>query len=173
MARPLPLIDELRATFYVDGCTLRWKIKRWRANAGDAAGRVSSDGRVNVKLHQKMFKAHRIVYAMVHGIDPGDLQVDHIDGNPSNNAPENLRLATPSQNGMNRALGAKANNSSGFRNVTWDEHTRSWLVHVKAQGNVHHIGRFKEKRDAIEAAERARLSLHGEFANTERSHALH
>lgn len=165
--KPLPDIQRLKALFVVgDDGVLRWRTRRWRALAGQQAGRTQSDGRVCVKLDQEMFKAHRIVYAITHGVDPGEKQIDHIDGNPSNNAPENLRLADNSQNGANR--GRTAANSSGFRNVTWDEQTQSWLVHVRANYKAHHIGRFKEKADAVVAAESARVRLHGEFGSTER-----
>ena len=45
---------------------------------------------------------HRIVWAVVHGEDPGDYQVDHIDNNRGNNAIDNLRLVSQSDNNRNR-----------------------------------------------------------------------
>ena len=45
---------------------------------------------------------HRIVWAVVHGEDPGNYQVDHIDNNRGNNAIDNLRLVNQSDNNRNR-----------------------------------------------------------------------
>lgn len=42
--------------------------------------------------------AHRIVYALVHGMCPANRQVNHIDGDKGNNKIANLELVTASQN---------------------------------------------------------------------------
>lgn len=44
------------------------------------------------------YGAHRVVYALVHGLCPHDKQVNHIDGNKTNNKIDNLELVTPSEN---------------------------------------------------------------------------
>jgi hypothetical protein len=46
---------------------------------------------------------HRIIRAMVDGVDiPPGLVVDHRDGNPLNNHPDNLRVKTHRENSMHR-----------------------------------------------------------------------
>lgn len=67
----------------------------------------------------KRYKVHRVIWYLFHGeIDKG-LVIDHIDGNPSNNKIENLRLVKNVVNSRNRAK--NRNNSTGYTGVTYHE----------------------------------------------------
>lgn len=57
---------------------------------------------VVVRLNGQLYLAHRIIWEMVNGPIPDGMLVDHKDGNPWNNKLDNIRLATPAQNAMNR-----------------------------------------------------------------------
>ena len=50
----------------------------------------------------KTICVHRLIYAKFVGKLKKHLQINHIDGNPSNNRPENLELVTQSQNQIHR-----------------------------------------------------------------------
>lgn len=68
---------------------------------GKRADQRSTKNYRRVRLKRVFFAAHRIIFKMVHGFDPIPC-VDHIDHNPSNNRPENLRACSQSENMRNR-----------------------------------------------------------------------
>lgn len=105
-------------------------------------------------------KAHRVVWAMVHGQWPSD-QIDHINGKKDDNRLENLRQATNAQNMRN--LGAYANNTSGSKGVCWHKGARKWMAQITVDGKCRYLGLFAKKQDAVDAYAKASAELHGEF----------
>lgn len=93
---------------------------------------------------------------------PPGFHVDHIDGDGLNNVRSNLRVATPSQNQMNR--GASKNNRSGYKGVSWNSRSRKWSADISARGEFHRLGMFSSPKDAYAAYCQAARELHGEFA---------
>ena len=96
---------------------LRWKVdRRARVKAGDMAGYLQLDSRTGyyvISFLGKHYRAHRIVYEMVTGMQiPPGMQVDHIDGNGLNNAFSNLRLVDSAVNNRNKRT-YKINKSGG------------------------------------------------------------
>lgn len=88
---------------------LRWKVDRFNPfrkliSAGDTAGYLKAGSNYwGVQVDGVSYAAHRIV-AVLHGLDVEGKVVDHIDGNPSNNKIENLRVVTQKENMSNRKL---------------------------------------------------------------------
>lgn len=68
------------------------------------------DGYKFVGYKSKRLSVHRIMYAKFNGPLEKDLMINHIDGNHSNNVPENLELVTQKVNNIHRfqTLGHKA-----------------------------------------------------------------
>jgi hypothetical protein len=153
------MIFELR-----DG-VLYWKVTkpRSRIRIGSVAGTVNNNSYVRIELKNVNYLAHRIVYYMHYGIDPCDLQVDHINGIKSDNRPDNLRLATNAENAMNRQ-GPAVNSTSGIRGVSWNKAKRKWMAYVFFEGKNKHLGYFETKTDAESSSIKARAELFGEFA---------
>jgi hypothetical protein len=108
---------------------------------------------------------HRVIWAVCNGDIPEGSYIDHIDRDPTNNRIENLRLATPAQNGFNRLKGL-ASTSSTFKGVCRANlHGRLfWKASIKAKGKVYHLGFFDHEEEAAGAYAEAALALHGEFA---------
>jgi hypothetical protein len=98
---------------------------------------------------------------MAYGIDPKELEVDHINGIKTDNMPENLRLANHSENQRNRQFINKRN-KSGVRGAYWED--GKLRVSITVNGKTKHIGRFTSKQEAESAAIKARAELFGEFA---------
>ena len=49
----------------------------------------------------------------------------------------------------------QSNNTSGTKGVHWDKSSRKWRASIQFQGKQHHLGRFDNKQDAINAREEA------------------
>ena len=68
---------------------------------------------------QKNELLHRLVAKAFCKKQPGEIDVDHIDKNRSNNKSNNLRWATSKENAHNRVL--YKNNTSGYKGVYWNK----------------------------------------------------
>lgn len=77
--------------------------------------------------------------------------IDHIDGEPLNNARSNLRRSNPQLNAANRS--AQANCESGVKNVHFCKQTRRWKVVVQ-RNHVSYYGGFHSSLLMAEAAAR-------------------
>jgi hypothetical protein len=111
--------DESSSTF------LRWK-KRSSLSSGMQGGSeaggvdIDSSGYYNVTVGGKRYKTHRLVYWLVTGQNPDGKLIDHIDGNPSNNRIDNLRLGCLKMNMRNRKKGS--NNQTGHNGICYSEY---------------------------------------------------
>lgn len=174
--KPLPSIDYLKECFSYDKelGVLYWNerpISHFKNNmvrnsfngryAGCVAGSIEREGYVVVRLNKSNYKAHRIIMAM-QGEDQS-LEVDHIDGDRSNNKLTNLRTCSISENGFNRRY--QSNNRSGTKGVYWLESENRWRVVIGYHGSKIYIGQFSDLEEAREAAASARDMYHGEFSN--------
>lgn len=145
---------------YRDGA-LYWRVcLNSRAPIGSEAGTYSkANNRKTVRVYNKIYYTHRIIYLMHHGYLPA--QIDHIDTNKHNNRIENLRAATPAQNQRNKAI--PHNNTSGHKNISWKN--GKWVVELKLDGKSKYFGRFDDLELASFVASEARDKYHGEFAH--------
>lgn len=181
--RPLPPVSFLNECLKIDQsspsgltwlarprnhfCSQRGYLISITRDAGNFAGTQckSGDGDLFfvVKINQIKYPAHRIVFALANGVDPYPLEIDHIDRNPINNHPSNLRLADRSQNASNK--GIQSNNTSGYRGVTYCKRTKKWMAQIGLHQKTIFLGRFKNKEDAFNARKEAQVKLHGEFSS--------
>jgi len=141
-----------------------WRIQCGPSAPGSNAGSLRSDGYSDIQIGNFKHKAHRLAYAIFHGeMPPREKQVDHIDGNRSNNRIENLRLATHGENQMNRNHLDKRNRT-GVTGVFWRAGHQRWQVNIRVNRRLIHLGSFTQKQDAIEARRLAEAKYFGEFA---------
>ena len=143
---------------------LTWRVTSSnRAVIGTVAGYTKCLGYRLVRVKGERIRAHRIVWAMVHGEWPA-YDIDHINGNPSDNRIVNLREATKSQNQHNRSK--QRNNSSGFKGVVKQSPNR-WGAYIWVDGSAKYLGLFASPELAHEAYKAAAHRLHGKFARTD------
>lgn len=105
-------------------------------------------GRVNYKI----LRAHRVIMAMLTGDWPPH-EVDHINGDKSDNRPENLRLVTRTENGRNARK--PLHNTSGIIGVSWHKAAQKWRASIKVNSVNKHLGVYRTKSEAIAARKRA------------------
>lgn len=105
---------------------------------------------------------HRVIMERILGrpLERGEI-VDHIDRNPHDHCRDNLRLATRSQNAVNRPM--MVNNRSGYRGVIRDPLTHRYKAMVCRNGVKYYLGTFDTAEEAHDAYCRKARELHGDF----------
>jgi hypothetical protein len=163
--KPLPPLADLQEWFAIKGPDLVWRTNYFPDLIGKRAGYRRKDGYIEVKKHKHKMLAHRVAYYLGTQQDPQNYFIDHIDGNPSNNSPENLRLATHMQN-MRNCRRIRRNNTSGQQGVTRAVigGIEYWKAYVVLKGKSLHLGSYATKEAAIAAREVAEKFLYGKFA---------
>jgi len=96
-----------------------------------------------------------------------DINIDHIDRNPLNNRKYNIRVATDSQNMMNR--GIQKNNTSGITGVCWIKEKCKWKAQIKINRKNINLGYFSNFDDAVKARKGAEKKYFKEFAVKEKT----
>lgn len=132
-----------------------------RILAGDPAGTVRKDGYRQVKVGGKLVYSHRIAFFLMEGRWP-DEEIDHANGDPSDNRWANLRPARRAENAAN--LGRSKVNRSGFKGVYWHQGDAKWMARIRQNGKTTYIGSYDTAEEAARAYEKRARSLHGEFA---------
>jgi hypothetical protein len=125
--------------------------KRWNANFANKPALTSDNGSGYRQgtIFEKLYYAHRIAWALYYGEWPTD-QIDHVNGNRSDNRISNLRAVTKEANGRNAAR--RKDNASGVTGVYWSDWRNKWQAYIRLQGKKRHLGYFND----IEAAASAR-----------------
>jgi hypothetical protein len=101
-----------------------------------------------VRWNGKLFLYHRLVYVLstFHDI-PENMQIDHIDGDPTNNRIENLRVVTNRENQQNR----KKHRDGSLVGCYWDKNAQKWSAKIYFKGQRKHLGLFSTEQEAHEA----------------------
>ena len=159
-AAPIP-IDTLRALFRYDGgagVLIRLSTGvatgiHWKKSNYHKYGWIDLPKRKRVQLH-------RAVFAVVHGRWPTG-QIDHIDGDPTNNRIENLREVSGLENQRN--MKRYTNNTSGYTGVRRTT-SGKWQALITDNGKRICLGSFEDPADAA-AAYRAKADELGYHKN--------
>jgi hypothetical protein len=128
--------------------------------AGKSAGYFRSDGYRIIAVDNSLYLAHRLAWLIVHGEWPIS-ELDHKDGDTSNNRTSNLRLATNQENMRNSKI--RIDNTSGAKGVWFRGDRKQWEVKIKVGAKRLYIGRFSSFEDACNAREVAEIQYFGEF----------
>jgi hypothetical protein len=156
---PLPSQEKLNSLFTYSVVT--GELRRINQSK---TGTKHHTGYTHIRVDGTIYLAHRLIWRLVTGEDPGPLQVDHKDHDRTNNSWHNLRLATNSQNQCNRPKPAL--NSSGYKGVSYCKHTQKYLCQTIKDGFK--MASYHETAELAHAAYcKAAAELHGEYARTQ------
>lgn len=166
-ATVLPSQEYLRECFLYDPETgaLTWRarprghfrsdarLRTWNTafSGKPALSAVSGTGYRHGMLDMVGAKAHRVIWKMMTGADPD--QIDHVNGVKTDNRWANLRDVDYPENSRN--LARATNNTSGVTGVGWNRSARRWRAYIKSGGKNIHVGHFVLKDDAIAARKEA------------------
>jgi len=137
-----------------------WRKHRLRSREHSVAGTPFKGGYIRITIHRKPHMAHRLAWLYVTGSWPS-CEMDHIDGDESNNAWANLREATRTQNNCNR--GSHKNNRLGLKGV-YQVHDNRFVARIYIDGRSTSLGSFKTAEEAHAAYCNAAQKHFGEFA---------
>lgn len=130
--------------------------------AGNRAGGVCKrHGYRLICIDYVKYRANRLAFLYMTGEWP-PVWVDHRDGDRANDAWENLRAATASQNIANSRL-SKAN-TSGFKGVYWCKMRQMWRATITVNRKVSVVGYSDDPEEAHRLYLGAARAAFGEFA---------
>ena len=155
--KPLPSFAELDKRLAYDPMmgVIHWRNGK---NTGKEAGCIAPIGyrklrvALNGTIHQLW--AHRVAWLLFHGSEPiGD--IDHINGDRSDNRIANLRLASRLDNARNTKISTR--NKTGCLGVSWRPKAGRWRAQITDTGRMVHIGSFDNLLDAACARKSAEI----------------
>ena len=130
-----------------------WRLKKFTKNN---KGYLKT-GFCFEKNKQTFILKHRLVfYAYNNDFDifrrsTTENMLDHVDGNPSNNSIENLRVVTRQQNAFNQKR------AKGYY---WNKNNKKWLARIRLNGRSKHLGYFETEEEAHQAYLKAKPLYH-------------
>lgn len=164
--RELPTQARLRELFdYRDG-VLYHKVNRGKGRRGAPAGCISCGNgytRLYSSVKGRHHPVHRLVWVWHYGNIPANMDINHINGDRTDNRIANLRLANHAD--VCRNSGMNKNNTSGFKGVVRYKNTNKWLAQITVNYRNIPLGRFDTKEEAHAAYCVAADKYFGEFAN--------
>ena len=137
-----------------------WLLKKSnRIKVGQIAGSRQVDilcgkAYIRIKISKKMYLAHRLAVLYITGNLPEN-EVDHLDGNGTNNKWKNIRCVSAIENQRNRRL--QSNNSSGIGGVYWHVRNGKWHVRTWIGSKLIHLGYYDNLLDAASVKKSAEI----------------
>ena len=155
-------IQRLKELYHYDpelGIFTRLKKTSNRGSLGVVSGHTRKDGYQMLRIDGNLYFVHRLAWFYITETWPKE--IDHIDGNPSNNVWTNLREASSSQNKINRKTGKKSRDIP--KGVCWHKGANKWMAQVSQGKHKMYLGLFDTIDEALQEYEIASKELHGQY----------
>lgn len=152
--------EELRRLVKYDpdsGLMTRLVKTSYRISVGDACGNVNAQGYLVARIHTKKRPVHRLAWLYMTGDWPTG-EIDHLNGERTDNRWANLRDATDAVNAQNTRRARTDNKSTGLLGVS--KNWRGFRARIMVDRKMLHLGTFKTPELAHEAYVKAKRELH-------------
>ena len=115
-----------------------WVKKCGKCIPGMQAGSKHTLGYTVIRIDGERYYLHRLAWFYMHGVWPKS-QIDHIDGDTTNNKISNLRESTQAENRQNMRS-AMTNSKTGILGVRFRK--GKWEARIKVGDRQINLGRF-------------------------------
>jgi len=134
------------------------KLKAKRAVVGRTLGYKKSNGYIALSIDGQKYFAHRLAWLYVYGEFPKN-DIDHIDGNRTNNKIENLRDVPRTENLQNIKIAKSHNKSTGILGA-YLHMSGKFMSRIKVNKKDVYLGLFESAEQANQAYLKAKKQLH-------------
>jgi hypothetical protein len=155
--------DRLRELLRYDPKTglFSWRVQsNGRVPAGTRAGTPKRRGNLEIKIDGKLYQASRLAFFYMTGQWPA-ADIDHINGNPTDNRWANLREATRGQNAANAR---RWRNKALPKGVYCKKDSSRYYARITVEDTTMHLGSFATADEAADAYFDAAKRFFGDFA---------
>jgi hypothetical protein len=114
---------------------------------------------VRFTIDGRPYKLHRLIWLYTYGVWPaGD--IDHINGDPSDNRLVNLRDVPHQTNAQNHRKAWGHNRSTGLLGASLHKFSGLYIARIRVSGVVHSLGYYKTPEEAHQAYLAGKRKLH-------------
>ncbi len=136
-----------------------WLVDRRQNMQGKIAGSINTHYKtgkryVLITTHGKKWRAHRLAWFYVHGELPKG-QIDHINGDGTDNRIVNLRVVDARTNARNHRK--SISNKSGVTGVVWFNRESKWCAQIRVDYKNIRFGLFVDFNEAVKARREAEV----------------
>jgi hypothetical protein len=132
-----------------------WNTRYSKTEAGGHQKRRHAVYRI-IGLNDASWLAHRLAWLYTYGEFPKD-QIDHKDGDGTNNRITNLRDVSNQENHKN--ISKPSSNKSGCIGVHFESRRGKWRAGIKTGTRQKHLGYFTDIEEAVEVRKAAELEF--------------
>lgn len=133
--------------------------KRWKYKGLKQTGTSMKSGHLHCGVNGTTYLVHRLIWLYMTGSWPKE-DIDHIDGNPSNNKWKNLRAGSHSDNLENLKRAKSINKSTGLLGASSNGQNGKFTAGIQVKGKRIHLGTFDTAEEAHHAYIKAKRKLH-------------
>lgn len=138
-----------------------WRVSKGNIKAGDRAGAAKKGRYVRICVNYRLYRAHRLSWVFMTGNWPSG-EIDHVNGDDTDNRWSNLRPCTRRQNVANTRR--KSTNTTGLKGVGHHpHHPGRYVARIRWEGKMKHLGVFDDAASAHAAYVKAAKQQFGEF----------